>query len=102
VVANHWVPFGDDAGIFDALVMGGGAVVVSVVNTETPSTVLPQGAIPFGMVRLLVATFEAIREGGALVLVSLVLWDSTCFEAIFSFDVTPLVFGWPLSGENAR
>jgi len=95
------VPLGDDAGVFNALVMGSGAVVVSMVNAETPPTVLPQGAIPFGVVRLFVAAFEAIGEGGALTLVSLILRNSMCFKAILSFDVTPLVFGWPLSGEDA-
>jgi len=81
--------------------MGSGAVVVSVVNAETPSTVFPQGAIPFGVVGLFVAAFEAVREGGALTFVGLTLWNGVCFKAIFSFDVAPLLFRWPLSGENA-
>jgi len=95
------VPLGDDTGVFDTLVMGSGAVVMSMVYAETPPTVFPQGAIPFGVVGLFVAAFEAIGERGALTLASLILRDSVCFKAIFSFDVTPLVFGWPLSGENA-
>jgi len=41
VVADHGVPFGDDASFFDALIMGGRAVVVSVVNVETPPAILP-------------------------------------------------------------
>jgi len=102
VVADHRVPFGDNAGVLDTLVMGGGAVVVSMVNAETPPAVFPQGAVPFGVVGFFVAAFKAVGEGGALTLVSLFFWDSTCFEAVFSFDVTPLVFGWPLSGENTR
>jgi len=81
--------------------MGGGAVVVSMVNAETPSAIFPQGAISFGVVRLLVATFEAIGEGGTLALVSLVFRDGACFETVLSFDVAPLILGWPLSGENA-
>ena len=101
VVADHRVPLRDDAGVFNTLVMGSGAVVVSMVNAETPPTVLPQGAIPFGVVGLFVAAFEAIGEGGALTLVSLILRDSACFKAILSLDITPLVFGWPLSGEDA-
>jgi len=72
------VPLGDDAGIFDALIMGGGAVVVSVVNAETPPTILPQGAIPFSVVGLFVAAFETVRERGALALVSLVFGDGAC------------------------
>jgi len=95
------VPLRDDTGIFDALIMGGRAVVVSVVNAETPSTVLPQGAIPFSVVGLFVVAFETVRERGALALVSLVFQDGVCFETVLSFDVAPLVLGWPLGSENA-
>jgi len=95
------VPLGDDAGVLDTLIMGGGAVVVSVVYAETPPAILPQGAIPFGVVRLCVAAFETVGEGGALSFVSLVLRDGTCFETVFSFDVTPFIFRWSLSGEDA-
>jgi len=95
------MPLGDDASVFDALVMGSRAVVVSVVDAETPSTIFPQGAIPFSVVGLCVAAFEAVRERGALALVGLVFRNGTCFETVFPFDVTPLIFGRPLSGENA-
>jgi len=95
------VPLGDNTGVLDALIMGGRAIVMSMVNTKTPPAVFPQGAIPFGVVGLFVAAFKAVGEGGALTLVSLIFWDSACFKAVFSFDITPLVFGWPLSGENA-
>ena len=71
------MPLGNNAGIFNALIMGGGAIVVSMVNAEAPSTVLPQGAVPFSVVGLFVTTFEAVREGGAFVLVSLVFQDGT-------------------------
>jgi len=94
------VPLGDDAGILDTLIVGGGTVVMSVVDAEAPSAILPQGAIPLSMVRLLVATLEAIREGGALPFVSLVFWDGACFEAVFPFDVAPFIFGRSLSSEN--
>jgi len=60
------VPLRHNAGIFDALEVGGGAVVMSVVDAEAPPTVLPQGAVPFSMVRFLVATLEAIRKRGVL------------------------------------
>jgi len=102
IIADHWVPLGNDTSILDALVMGSGAVVMSVVNAETPPTILPQGAVPFGVVGLVVTAFKAVGEGGALSFVSLFFWDGACFETVFSFDVTPLVFGWSLSGENAR
>jgi len=73
------VPLGDDAGVCDALIMGGRAVIVSMVNAKTPPAVLPQGAIPFGVVGLFVATLETIREGGTFVLVSLVFGNGVCF-----------------------
>ena len=94
------MPLGDDAGVFDALIMGGRAIVMSMVNVEAPSTVRPQGAVPFGMVGLLIATFETIGEGGMFVLVGLVFWDSVCLQTVFSFDVAPLIFWWPLSSED--
>jgi len=69
------MPLGDDAGIFNALIVGGGAVIMSMVNAEAPPTILPQGAIPFSVVWLFVATFETIGEGGVFALVSLVFRD---------------------------
>jgi len=53
------------------------------------------------MVWLFVAAFKAVGEGGALALVSLVFRDGVCFQTVFSLDVAPLIFRWPLSGENA-
>ena len=76
VIADHWVPLWKDACISSALVMGDGAVVVSVIDVEAPMTVLSQGTIPFSMVRLFITAFEAIGERGALAFVTLVLWDS--------------------------
>jgi len=52
------------------------------------------------MVGLFVAIFEAVREGGALALVGLVFGDGACFQAVFSFNVAPLIFGWPLSSKD--
>ena len=60
------MPLRHDTCVLNTLKMGGGAVVMGVVNMEAPPTVLPQGAIPFGVVRFLIATFEAVGEGGAL------------------------------------
>jgi len=95
------MPLGDNTGVLDTLVMGGGAIVVSVVDLEAPSTVLPQGTVPFSVVGLFVATFETIGEGSLFALVSLVFWDGAQLQTIFAFDVTPLVFWWPLSSEDA-
>ena len=83
--------------VLDALEMRGGAIVMGVVNMEAPPTILPQGAIPFGMVRFFVATLETVGEGGALLLpFALVLGYGAHLKAIFSFDITPLIFRWPL------
>jgi len=95
------VPLRDDACIFCALVMGGRAVFMSVVNTETPLTILPQGAIPFIVVGFLITTLEAVGEGGVLALVGLVFWNGAQLQAIFSLDIASLVFWWTLSSENA-
>ena len=91
------MPLRHNARVLDILEMRGGAVVMSVVNTEAPPAVLPQGAIPFGMVRFFVATLETVGEGGALsLLFALVLGYGMQLKAIFAFNVTPLVFWWPL------
>jgi len=52
------------------------------------------------VVRFFVTAFEAIRKGGVLAFVTLVFGDSTQLEAIFAFNVTPLIFRWSLGGEN--
>ena len=55
--------------------MGGGAIIVSVVNMEAPMTVLPQGTVPFSVVRFFVTALETIRERGMFVLMTLVFGD---------------------------
>ena len=76
MVANHQMPLWDNTHILSVLIMGDRAVVMGVVDMEIPMTVLPQGAIPFSMVGFFVTTLETVGEGGALVLVTLVLGDS--------------------------
>ena len=96
-ITHHSVPLWHDACVLDALEMGGRAVVIGMINVEAPPTVLPQGAIPFGVVRLLITTFEAVREGSALSLpFTLVFGYGTQLKAIFALNVTPLVFWWSL------
>ena len=90
------MPLWHNACVLNILEVGGGAVVVSVVGMEAPPIVLPQGTIPFTMVGLLVAILKAIGEGGVLVLsMALVCRYGTQLKAVFTFDVTPLVFRWP-------
>ena len=91
------MPLRHDACVLDTLEMRGGAVIVSVVDMETPPAVLPQGAIPFGVVGLFVAAFETVGEGGVLSLsFALVFRYSAQLKAIFALNVTPLVFWWSL------
>ena len=47
VVAGAVVPRGNDAPVFDTLMMRGGAVVVRMICGQTPATNLPQGAVTF-------------------------------------------------------
>ena len=64
VLACTWVPRRDDTPGEGALVVGSGAVVVSVVSGKTPPANLPQGAIVFVVVGGFLIAFEAIREWG--------------------------------------
>jgi len=80
--------------------MGNRAVIVDVIDVEAPMTVLPQGAIPLGVVRFFVTAFEAIGERGVLVFVTFVFGDGAQLKTIFTFDVAPLILGWSLSSKN--
>ena len=71
------MPLWDDTHVPSALIIGDGAVVMGVVDVKAPTTVLPQGTIPFCMVGFFIVTLETIREGGALAFVTLVLGDGT-------------------------
>ena len=73
---------------------------MNVIDVEAPMTVLPQRAIPFGVVRLFITAFEAVGERGALALVTFVLGDSAQLEAIFALDVAPLILRWSLSSKD--
>ena len=95
------MPLWHNARVFDALEVRGGAIVMGMVDTEAPPTVLPQGTVPLGMVGLFVAALETIGEGGALSFpFALVLWYGLQLEAVFSVDVAPLIFGWSLRCMN--
>ena len=47
MVAGAVVPRGNDAPVFDALMMRGGAVVMRMICGQTPTTNLPQGTVTF-------------------------------------------------------
>ena len=90
------MPKVDEAAIGTAGVMGGGALIVSVLSAETPLASLPQGAFLNCMPRLVSTAPEAIRELG-LGSMSPLAQDSTALQVVFSW----LHVGWSLSGENA-
>ena len=95
------MPLRHDAGIFNALKVGGGTIVVSVINTEIPSAVLPQGAVPFSVVGLLITTLETVGKRGALSFpFAFVLWYGMQLQTVFTFDIAPLVFRWSLCCMN--
>ena len=100
MIANPQMPLWNNAHVLGALVMGDGAVIIGVVNVEAPTAVLPQGAVPFSVVRFFVTAFETIGEGGALAFVTLVLGDSMQLETVFAFNIAPLILRWSLSGKN--
>jgi len=100
IVAYHRVPHQNDTCVPSTLVMRDRAVIVNVIDVEAPMTVLPQRAIPFGVVRLFITAFEAVGERGALALVTFVLGDSAQLEAIFALDVAPLILRWSLSSKD--
>jgi len=90
------VPKVDKATVSYTGVMGGGALVVSVLGTKTPAASLPKGTIFDNVTRSVVVAFETVGE---LDLSSSMLLAkySTVFQTIFSFfDVR-----WTLGGENA-
>ena len=91
------MPKVDEAAIGAAGVMGGGALVVSVLGAEAPSTGLPQGAFFNRMPRFVSVTPEAIRELGLGSMPSLAQ-DGAALQVVLSW----FHIGWPLSGKDAR
>ena len=91
------MPKVDEAAIGAAGVMGGGALIVSVLGAKTPPASLPQGALLDGMSGLVSAAPEAVGKLGFGAMPPLAQ-DSPALQVIFS----RLYVGWPLSGEDAR
>ena len=89
------MPKVNEAAIGAAGIVGGGALIVSVLGTETPPAGLPQGAF-FNRMPWLVSTApKAVWELG-LGSMSPLTQDSAALQVVFSwFHV-----GWPLSGED--
>jgi len=86
----------DEAVIGCTGVVGGGALVVSVLSTEAPTACLPKGAVFDNVTRSVIIAFEAVGELDLSSLVPLAKY-SMVFQTIFSFfDVR-----WSLGGEDA-
>ena len=62
MVAGAVVLRRNDAPVFDALMMRGGAVVMRVICGQTPATNLPQGTVTFIMVWGLFVALQAVGK----------------------------------------
>ena len=91
------MPKVDKAAIGAAGVMGGGALVVSVLGAKTPPTGLPERAFFYRMSRLISAASEAIWELGFGLMMPLA-HDSTMLQIVFSW----LYIRWSLSCKDAQ
>jgi len=86
----------DKAAIGCTGIVGGGALVVSMLSTEAPMACLPKGAVFDNVARSVVIAFEAVGELDLSSPVPLAKYG-TVFQNIFSsFNV-----GWSLGGEDA-
>jgi len=86
----------DEAAVNCTGIMGGGAVIVSMLGAKTPAASLPEGALFDPVTRTVLVAPKTIREGD---FVSLMLFAKYCvaFLTIFSFfDI-----GWTLGSEDA-
>jgi len=101
----------DEAAIGCTGIVGGGALVVSVLSTKAPTAHLPKGAVFDNMTRSVVIAFEAVGELDLSSPVPLAKY-STIFQTIFSFDIRwslgsedvwdPIITGWKKEGGGGR
>jgi len=85
----------DKAAIGCTGVVGGRALVVTVLSTEAPTACLPKGAFFDSVTRSVIIAFETVGELDLSSSASLAQYG-TVFQTVFSlFDI-----GWPLSGED--
>ena len=89
------MPKVDEAAIDTAGIMGGGAVVVSMLGTKTPVASLPKRAVFDDMARSVMVALETIRELDLSSLTSLAKYDAV-FQTVFSF----FNIRWALGSEN--
>ena len=90
------MPKVNKAAVDAAGIMGGGALIMSVLGAETPPASLPQGAFFNRMPWFVSAAPKAIREFG-LGSMSSLAQNSAALQVVFSW----LHVRWSLSGENA-
>ena len=91
------MPEVDKAAIGAAGVVGGGALVVSMLGAETPLTSLPQGALFDCMPGLVGAAPEAVRKLG-LGPMSPFAQDSAALQVVLSWPY----IRWPLGSKDAQ
>ena len=86
----------DKTPISSARVMGGGALVMSMLSTKTPTACLPKRALLNPVTGCILIALEAVWEGD-IVSSTLLAKHGTVFQTVFSFfDIR-----WTLGGENA-
>jgi len=102
----------DEAAIGCTGIVGGGALVVSVLSTEAPTACLPKGAVFDNVTRSIVIAFEAVGELDLSSPAPLAKYG-TVFQTIFSFfDIRwslggedawdPIITGWKKEGRGGR
>ena len=87
----------DDASFQFASQVRGGAVIVSVLSTYTPTTCLPERTQVLGVVGPRLIAFEAIREDWLLWATAESLPQHGASVSIFTFAIR-----WSLTCKNAR
>ena len=86
----------DETPISSARVMGGGALVVSMLSTKTPTACLPKRALLNPMTGCILIALEAVWEDDVVSSMPLAKHGAV-FQTVFSFfDIR-----WTLGGENA-
>ena len=95
--------------LLSAGLVGCGALIMCMVNSEAPSANLPQGAVVLVMVRgLLIAMKTVGKVGRGLLMLMLgareranaTLADHMALHAVSAFSWSPLTFSWALGRED--
>ena len=105
------MPRRDKAALLSAGLVGSGALIVCVVDSETPVANLPQGAVILVVVRGLFVAMKTVRVGGrGLLMLALgaregadvFFADCTALQAVSAFSWGPLSLRWTLGCKDAR